>query len=259
MSFTENFRSLPIAALLLSGTQMNVSKTDDTRYRRHLLKANPLTLYIKTSYFWSRIQLARFTIAEAAWSDWLSMMPTNRISSHYPAHVFSDQPIPRIDTIGDNGREPSDYQRVADRYQAEYLRNVTLFCSVKCRIFNHSGCFYGLHDEPDRRQHHRQAGRKPGLGDSTILNPETDDYQFMGDVERNIFCDGIFIRTLFFFIGIIGWIHQFNFLNMRSCQLMQREHAASSPIKIPFVDRLYQRYYRHFIVRCFITSGRSVK
>lgn len=132
MSFTENFRSLPIAALLLSGTQMNVSRTDETRYRRHLSKANPLTLYIKTSYFLSRIQLARFTIAEAAWSDWLSMQPTNRISSHYPAHVFSDQPIPRKDTIGDNGREPSDYQRVADRYLAGYLRwNIILLSKMQ--------------------------------------------------------------------------------------------------------------------------------
>ena len=32
------------------------------------------------------------------------MEPTNRISSDYSAHVFSRQPMSRIDTIGDNGK-----------------------------------------------------------------------------------------------------------------------------------------------------------
>lgn len=49
---------------------------------------------------------------------WLSVQPTNRISSHYSAHVFSGQPISRIDTIGDNGKHPPAYPPAAGGHRA---------------------------------------------------------------------------------------------------------------------------------------------
>lgn len=114
------FISLPITAPLLSSSQT----TEGTlRYRLSLLKDRRPTLYIIYIYIKKRLTFVPVPADSVHHSGgsleyWLSVQPTNRISSHYSAHVFSGQPISRIDTIGDNGKHPPAYPPAAGGHRA---------------------------------------------------------------------------------------------------------------------------------------------
>lgn len=121
----------------------------------------------------SALQQHRFTIVESVWSGWQSVQPTNRISPHYSAHVFSGPSASRRHTIGDKAKDHLGYPHVERGLLARYQReNNDLFSKID--VFKRK-----LSDLwPAQRARHTTAtlaGRKPRVCDAMITSQKTDD------------------------------------------------------------------------------------
>lgn len=87
--------------------------------------------------------------------------------------MFSGQPISRIDTIEDNGKHLNAYSSAAGEYLARYQRaNIILFGKMQDVKLNLAFLWPA---QLARQTTTTQTGRKPGVGDATIMSQETDD------------------------------------------------------------------------------------